>query len=107
MTGRRTDTVYDGPKVLAAAAAFHPDVILLDIGLPGMSGYEVARQLRADSRFSRTVLIAVTGWGSSEDRQRSREAGFDDHLTKPIDLAALDPLLDRVTPTSAPGSLAG
>ncbi|MDB5871096.1 MAG: putative histidine kinase, hybrid [Ramlibacter sp.] len=96
MTGRRTEVVYDGAAVLAAAAAFGPDVILLDIGLPGMSGYEVARQLRADPRFSRTFLVAVTGWGSAEDRRRSRESGFDEHLTKPIDLATLEPLLAQV-----------
>jgi PAS domain S-box-containing protein len=93
MTGRTTRTVHDGAGVLAAASEFAPDVILLDIGLPTMSGHDVARQLRADERFSRTVLIAVTGWGSDTDRRRSRESGFDDHLTKPIDLAALEPLL--------------
>jgi PAS domain S-box-containing protein len=98
MTGRRTHTVHDGPAVLPAARAFDPDIILLDIGLPGLSGYEVARQLRADPRFSRTVLIAVTGWGSDEDRRRSREAGFDEHMTKPVDLAALEPLLHRFAP---------
>jgi CheY-like chemotaxis protein len=97
MTGRTTRTVRDGASVLRAATEFAPDVILLDIGLPGMSGHEVAQQLRADERFSRTVLIAVTGWGSDTDRQRSRESGFDEHLTKPIDLAALEPLLQRMT----------
>jgi PAS domain S-box-containing protein len=100
MTGRRTRTVHDGPPVLEAALAFRPDVILLDIGLPGMSGYDVARQLRADPRLARTVLIAVTGWGSAEDRRRSREAGFDEHLTKPVDLAALEPLLGRLDATA-------
>jgi CheY-like chemotaxis protein len=95
LTGRQTRTVYDGPGVLQAAHEFAPDVVLLDIGLPGMSGYEVARQLRADPRLSRSVLIAVTGWGSEEDRRRSHEAGFDEHLTKPIDIATLEPLLRR------------
>jgi CheY-like chemotaxis protein len=97
MTGRKTFTVYDGPSVLQAARDFAPDIVLLDIGLPGMSGYDVARQLRADSGLSRSVLIAVTGWGSEEDRRRSREAGFDEHLTKPIDIAMLEPLLRRFT----------
>jgi len=95
MTGRRTRTVYDGPCVMQAAREFAPDVVLLDIGLPGMSGYEVARQLRSDPGLSRSVLIAVTGWGSEEDRRRSHDAGFDEHLTKPIDMATLDPLLRR------------
>ena len=81
-----------------AAREFGPDVILLDIGLPGMSGYEVARQLR----LSRSVLIAVTGWGSEEDRRRSREAGFDEHLTKPVDLGTLDPLLRRLAADPLP-----
>jgi CheY-like chemotaxis protein len=97
MTGRRTRTVHEGAQVLEAARDFSPDVVLLDIGLPGMSGYEVARQLRADPRFSHTVLMAVTGWGSEDDRRRSRAAGFDEHLTKPVDLAALEPLLCRVS----------
>jgi PAS domain S-box-containing protein len=97
MTGRRTRTVHEGAQVLEAARDFSPDVVLLDIGLPGMSGYEVARQLRADPKFSHTVLMAVTGWGSEDDRRRSKAAGFDEHLTKPVDLAALEPLLCRVS----------
>ena len=95
MTGRQTRTVFEAPKVLEAAAEFGPDVVLLDIGLPVMTGYDVARLLRSDPRFSHLVLIAVTGWGSAEDRRRSAEAGFDEHLTKPVDLAALEPLLHR------------
>ncbi|MRD49472.1 response regulator [Caenimonas koreensis DSM 17982] len=97
MTGRRTRVVHDGLSVLEAARQFQPDVVLLDIGLPGMSGYEVAKQLRADPGFSRTVLIAITGWGAEEDRRRTKEAGFDDHLTKPVDLGAIDALLARLT----------
>jgi CheY-like chemotaxis protein len=98
MTGHQTHTVHEGPLVVQAAREFGPDVILLDIGLPGLSGYEVARLLRGDPGLSRTVLIAVTGWGSDEDRRRSRDAGFDEHLTKPVDLAVLEPLLRRFTP---------
>ena len=96
MTGRRTHAVHDGESVLPAAREFGPDVILLDIGLPGLSGYQVAQRLRADPRFSRTVIVALTGWGSEEDRRKSREAGFDEHLTKPVDLEALEPLLQRL-----------
>jgi PAS domain S-box-containing protein len=97
MTGRVARTVHEGQLVLQAAREFDPDIILLDIGLPGMSGYDVARQLRADPRFGRTLLIAITGWGSFEDRRRSSDAGFDEHLTKPVDLGVLEPLLNRQT----------
>jgi PAS domain S-box-containing protein len=93
LMGHRTQAVYVGEAVLDAAAGFNPDIVLLDIGLPGISGYEVAKQLRADARFQRTVLVAVTGWGSEADRERSRAAGFDDHLTKPVDLVDLEALL--------------
>ena len=103
MTGRVARTVHEGQLVLQAAQEFGPDIILLDIGLPGMSGYDVARQLRADPRFSRTLLIAITGWGSFEDRRRSSEAGFDEHLTKPVDLGVLEPLL-RMQPERSPRS---
>jgi PAS domain S-box-containing protein len=93
MMGHDARSVYDGESVLQTACSFAPDVLLLDLGLPGMSGYEVAKQLRADPRFSHTVLIALTGWGSELDRQRSSEAGFDEHLTKPVDPAVLELLL--------------
>lgn len=97
MSDYQTRTVHDGSAVLAAAIAFQPDVILLDIGLPGLSGYEVAAQLRGDPRFARTLLIAVTGWGAEQDRRRTQEAGFDHHLTKPIDFSVLASLL-QTTP---------
>jgi PAS domain S-box-containing protein len=84
---------YDGPSALDAAASFRPDVVLLDIGLPGMDGYEVARRLRARTEFAGTLLVALTGWGQDEDRQRSRDAGFDRHLVKPVDPDALLRLL--------------
>lgn len=95
MMGHDTQSVYDGESVLQAARSFEPDVLLLDLGLPGMSGYDVARQLRADPRFSQTILVALTGWGSELDRMRSSEAGFDEHLTKPVDPAVLELLLSR------------
>jgi two-component system CheB/CheR fusion protein len=82
--GYEVNCVYDGPSVLPAARHFRPDVVVLDIGLPGMDGYEVARQLRAQQEFRSTPLVAVTGYGQAEDRVRSREAGFDAHLTKPV-----------------------
>ncbi|CAG1012489.1 two-component system, OmpR family, sensor histidine kinase VicK [Burkholderiaceae bacterium] len=76
---------YDGPSALLQAKAYQPDVVVLDIGLPGMSGYEVARQLREQAEFAKTPLVAVTGYGQADDRRRSREAGFDYHMTKPVD----------------------
>ena len=83
--GHEVRCVYDGPSALAEAQASPPDVIVLDIGLPGIDGYEVARRLRAGKQFERTPLIALTGYGQAEDRARSRNAGFDHHLTKPVD----------------------
>jgi PAS domain S-box-containing protein len=93
MAGCRTRMLHEGSHVLEGALDFGPDVILLDIGLPGMSGYEVAQRLRQEPRFARTLLVAITGWGTDQDRRRSQESGFDHHLTKPVDYAALEPLL--------------
>jgi CheY-like chemotaxis protein len=89
-SGYEAHCIYDGPSVLEAAKEYRPDVVVLDIGLPGMSGYEVARALRAEPEFRRTPLVAVTGYGQDEDRRRSQEAGFDYHLTKPVDPKALE-----------------
>jgi signal transduction histidine kinase/CheY-like chemotaxis protein len=74
----------DGPSALETAGAMQPNVVILDIGLPGMSGYEVAVKLRQDARHSNVSIIALTGWGSPEDKRRALEAGFDVHLTKPV-----------------------
>lgn len=82
--GHATCVANDGPTALASANSFHPDVVLLDIGIPGMNGLEIARQLR--SRMQRAIrIIAVTGWGADHDRARSQEAGFDRHFVKPLD----------------------
>jgi signal transduction histidine kinase len=96
MTGNDVRTVHDGPSALAAVEGFKPSVVLLDIGMPGMDGYEVARRLRGQSEGKDMVLIALTGWGQEEDRRRSREAGFDHHLTKPVDLDMLRALLSSL-----------
>jgi PAS domain S-box-containing protein len=85
LRGHDVRTALDGPGGLEAADAFGPEVVLLDIGLPGMDGYEVARQLRQRPAGRATMLVAVTGYGGDEDRRRSREAGFDHHLVKPTD----------------------
>ena len=91
--GHRPALAHDGPSALAAAAEHSPDVILLDIGLPGMDGYEVARQLRAHEGQDRSLLVALTGYGQDEDFRRSQAAGFDHHLVKPVDPQALRDLL--------------
>ena len=91
--GLRTRMVHDGREVIAALEACAPDVVLLDIGLPGMDGYEVARAIRGDPRWHSLWIIALTGYGQASDRERSREAGFDAHLVKPVDFNLLETLL--------------
>jgi signal transduction histidine kinase/FixJ family two-component response regulator len=85
--------VHDGAGAVQAAGDFRPDVVLLDIGLPGMNGYEAARRIRQQPWGRSMVLAALTGWGQEDDKRRSAEAGFDEHLTKPIELSALRRLL--------------
>ncbi len=91
--GHEVRTVHDGLSVLRQVEAFRPDIVLLDIGLPGKSGYDVARELRAQPASPVRLIAAMTGYGQAEDRQRSAEAGFDVHLTKPLDLEQLRDLL--------------
>ena len=83
--GHDVRTVLNGPAALAVVRDFPPDIAFLDIGLPGMSGFELARRLRAVPDLSGVTLVAVTGWGQDEDRRESRNAGLDHHLTKPVD----------------------
>jgi PAS domain S-box-containing protein len=99
--GHETRTAYDGLEALEAAADFRPDVILLDIGLPKLNGYEVCRQIRTQAWGEGMVLIAVTGWGQDEDKARSKEAGFNFHMVKPVDPAALEKLLSGLLLTPA------
>ena len=93
--GYQTAVVHDGAAALNAAPKFKPDVVLLDIGMPGLDGYEVARRLRATKRGRSLRIIAVTGWGQAADRHRSREAGFDVHLVKPVEPRELLKVLDE------------
>jgi PAS domain S-box-containing protein len=93
MEGQDVRTAYDGPGAIEVAGIFQPHIVLLDIGLPGMSGHEVAVHLRERLEMRKTVLVALTGYGQPEDRQRSIEAGFDHHLTKPIDYEVLGALV--------------
>ena len=99
--GHTVEKAGSGPEALATAERFRPDVILLDIGLPGMSGYEVCRRLRQHAWGKAIVVVALTGWGQDEDRERSREAGFDEHMTKPVDHDALLVFLSAVAATNA------
>jgi two-component system CheB/CheR fusion protein len=94
--GHETSTAHDGPGALRAAREFQPQVVLLDIGLPGIDGYEVARQLASQDSDRRPVLVAMTGYGQDEDRRRARDAGFDHHLVKPLDLAKVRSVLASV-----------
>ncbi len=91
--GHETRVVHDGFQALEAAAEFVPDIVLLDIGLPGLDGYEVARRLRVLRRDRPLRIVAITGWGQDADRERSREAGVDVHLVKPVDPMTLTSLL--------------
>ena len=94
--GHETRMAHDGRAALDAAERFRPDVILLDIGLPGMNGYEVCRQIRGSEWGGAITIVALTGWGQDEDRNRSREAGFDTHMVKPVDHEALTRLLASI-----------
>ena len=93
MYGHEVRTAHDGLQALDEMKTFRPDVAILDIGMPKMTGYTVAKRIRERTDEPQPLLIAVTGWGQDEDRQRSKEAGFDHHLVKPVDPAALSALL--------------
>jgi signal transduction histidine kinase/DNA-binding response OmpR family regulator len=100
LNGNTTQTAFDGLKALEVGATFCPDVVLLDIGLPELNGYDVARKIREQPWGRNIVLIALTGWGKEEDRRRSSEAGFNSHLVKPVEFAQLNALLVSVLPPS-------
>jgi CheY-like chemotaxis protein len=98
MRGHETRTAHDGPAALAEIALFSPHVVFCDIGLPGLNGYEVASRVRAieDGRGGgRTTLVSLTGWGSDENKRHSLSAGFDLHLTKPVDAGEIEALLEQ------------
>jgi PAS domain S-box-containing protein len=96
--GHDVHVAYDGPSGLSAAATMHPEVVLLDIGLPGMSGLQVATEMRKQSGMDKALLIALTGYGQDRDRRASQQTGFDYHMVKPVDLDALEDLLIRYKP---------
>lgn len=90
LLGHEARTVFHGEEVVPAALEFEPELILLDIGLPGLDGYEVARRVRAQPSLAGVRIAAMSGYGSDEDRARSSREGFDHHFTKPVDLAAVE-----------------
>jgi CheY-like chemotaxis protein len=91
--GAEVRVVYDGRAALAMADSFLPTSVLLDLGMPGMDGFEVARRLRQDKRFAGVRIAALTGWGQDADRRQTRNRGFSDHLTKPVSLEELHRIL--------------
>jgi PAS domain S-box-containing protein len=97
LEGAQVRTAYDGEAAVAVAREGAPEVILLDIGLPGMNGYDACRAIRAQQAPSRPIILALTGWGQQEDRRKSAEAGFDGHLVKPVDHAQLLRAIDELT----------
>ena len=107
MMGHEVAVANDGPAALSMMAARPPQVVFLDIGMPGMSGYEVAQAARQDARLDRVRLVALTGWGGEADRARTRAAGFDEHLTKPANVGAIEEVLGRVAAGTAAGVSAG
>jgi CheY-like chemotaxis protein len=94
LAGQDVRVAYDGPTALRQAADFRPELILLDIGMPIMDGYEVCRRLRRESGLGKMTVVALTGWGQDEDRRRSHEAGFDHHIVKPVEPSVLERLIE-------------
>jgi CheY-like chemotaxis protein len=101
LSGHRVKTAFTGRRALELAEAFAPNAMLVDIGLPDISGYELAKKIRAASWGRDAVLIALTGWGQEEDRRRAFEAGFNHHLTKPIAPEMLESVLQSAVATAA------
>ena len=93
MMGHDTRTAHDGEAAVTTAEAFRPQVVLLDIGLPKLNGYEVAQRIRQQEWGTSMFLVAVTGWGQDEDRRRSEDVGMNLHMVKPVEPSALDRLL--------------
>ena len=96
LQGHTTASAHNGVQAVSVADAFQPDVIFLDIGLPGLDGYQVAREIRQRPVGAHVLLVALTGWGSAEDKDRTQRAGFDLHFTKPVEPEAVERLLVRL-----------
>ena len=97
LLGREVRVVHDGPRAIAEVVRFEPRVILMDLGMPGMDGLETAKHIRARAAGDDIILIALTGWGQDQDRQRTEDAGFSAHLVKPVNIDQLESVLGRLT----------
>jgi CheY-like chemotaxis protein len=97
--GHEIEVAHDGLEAVQAAGAFRPHIVLLDIGLPRMNGYEAARRIREQSGGDQVAIVALTGWGQEKDKQLASEAGFDHHLTKPVEPSTLTNLLAAIAPS--------
>jgi CheY-like chemotaxis protein len=97
LLGKEVAVAHDGETAVAVAARFHPQLVLLDLGMPGMDGIETARQIQTLPHGRRMTLVALTGWGQEGDRQRTEAAGFAAHLVKPIQMEQLESLLSKLT----------
>ena len=106
MLGHTAQMATDGQIAIELAKSFRPHVVLLDIGLPQMNGYEICQRMRNEPVLKDTVFVAQTGWGQKEHRERSKEAGFDHHLVKPIDMKALENILLELDKTGFQPELA-
>jgi two-component system CheB/CheR fusion protein len=106
LSGHNVWMVHDGAGAVEAARQFQPDLILLDIGMPGMNGYDACRTIREHEEAKRPVIIALTGWGMEEDRRQSSAAGFDGHLVKPVEPAVLLALAAKGYPDQVAGQVA-
>jgi len=95
LTGNEVHTACDGLEAVKAVAELHPDIVLMDIGMPKLNGYDAARRIRGQASGKDTFLIAVSGWGQEEDKLRCANAGFNAHMTKPVDVSALTKLLSE------------
>ena len=96
LMGNETQTAHDGLEAVTVSEAFKPDVILMDIGMPKLNGYDACRRIREQPWAGGIVLVALTGWGQEEDREKSKDAGFYGHLVKPVDHVALMKLLAKI-----------
>jgi CheY-like chemotaxis protein len=101
LKGHDVEMAFDGPAALEKAEAWQPDMMLLDLGMPEMSGFDVCKAIRRKPWGADIQIVALTGWGQEQDRQSTREAGFDGHLVKPVDMSALDDFLSRRRDQSA------
>jgi two-component system CheB/CheR fusion protein len=97
LEGHETHVAHDGPSAVDTARRLSPDVAILDIGLPGFDGFEAARRLRAEPELRGLLLVALSGWVQPDDRARSREAGFDHHFAKPVQLRSLELVLSEAS----------